>query len=258
MFLIKILNDFSKICESVNDLKRAEKYRNIRVELIKSVEEFAWEGDRYLRAFYDSGEPMGSKSSDACRLDILPQAFSVLSEMPESDRQKTALDTAYNELFDKENSIVKLFDVPFDRKTSRAGYVNDYPHGIRENAGQYTHASVWLADAFFKSGDPERGYEIIDALNPAKKKTSVYKNEPFYLSADVYANKDMYARGGWSLYTGSAGWFYSTVAEDMFGLKPINGKITKKPCLPRKFGEDRASINIKLNYGGNAYNPRES
>ena len=258
MFLIKILNDFSKICESVNDLKRAEKYKNIRVELIKSVEEFAWEGDRYLRAFYDSGEPMGSKSSDACRLDILPQAFSILSEMPESDRQKTALDTAYNELFDKENSVVKLFDVPFDRKTSRAGYVNDYPHGIRENAGQYTHASVWLADAFFKSGDPERGYEIIDALNPAKKKTSVYKNEPFYLSADVYTNKDMYARGGWSLYTGSAGWFYSTVTEDMFGLKPINGKITKKPCLPRKFGGDRASINIKPNYGGNAYNPRES
>ena len=260
MFLIKILNDFSKISESLNDLKRAEKYKNIRVELIKSVEEFAWEGDRYLRAFYDSGSAMGSKSSDACKLDILPQAFSVLSEMPKSERQQTALGTAYKELFDKKNSVVKLFDVPFDKTTLRAGYVNDYPHGVRENAGQYTHAAVWLAEAFFKSGDSERGYEILSAINPAKKKTSVYKNEPFYLSADVYTNDKMYARGGWSLYTGSAGWFYSVIAEDMFGLKPVNGKITKKPCLPRKFGEDRAniSIEIKPNSCGNAYNPRES
>ncbi len=258
MFLIGILDDFSKISESLNDLKRAEKYKKIRVELIRSVEDFAWEGDRYLRAFYDSGKAMGSKLSDACKLDILPQAFSVLSSMPKSERQKTALDTAYRELFDKENSVVKLFDVPFDKKTLRAGYVNDYPHGIRENAGQYTHAAVWLAEAFFKSGDAERGYEILSAINPAKKKTSVYKNEPFYLSADVYTNEKMYARGGWSLYTGSAGWFYSVTAEDMFGLKPVNGRIVKKPCLPRKFGEDRANISIKSNSGGNAYNPRES
>lgn len=258
MFLIKILEDFSGICQMLNDKDRASHYAQIRVKLIRSVEENAWEGDRYLRAFYDSGEPMGSKFSSACKLDILTQAFSVLSEMPKSKRQTTALDTAYSNLCDWENSLIRLFYPPFTHDTIRAGYVNDYPAGIRENSGQYTHAAVWLADAFFKSGDARRGYELINMINPARKRTSVYKNEPFYLSADVYTANGMVGRGGWSLYTGSAGWFYSTVIEDMLGVRLSGGCIKKEPCLPDELKGSRADIKIGLNYGGGAYNPQVS
>lgn len=258
MFLIKILEDFSDICIMFNDKDRASHYAEIRVKLIRSIEENAWEGDRYLRAFYDSGEPMGSKFSSACKLDILTQAFSVLSGMPKSKRQLTALNTAYSELCDKENSIIKLFYPPFSPDAIRAGYVNDYPAGIRENAGQYTHAAVWLADAFLKAGDARRGYELINMINPARKRTSVFKNEPFFLSADVYTAKGMVGRGGWSLYTGSAGWFYSTVVEDMLGVKLSGGCIKKEPCLPDELRGSRADIKIGLNYGGGAYNPQVS
>lgn len=258
MFLIKILEDFSAVCLMLNDKDRAAHYAEIRVKLIRSVEENAWEGDRYLRAFYDSGEPMGSKFSSACKIDILTQAFSVLSNMPKSKRQSTALNTAYSELCDKENSIIKLFCPPFTPDTIRAGYVNDYPPGIRENSGQYTHAAVWLADAFFKLGEADRGYELINMINPARKRTSVFKNEPFFLSADVYTANGMVGRGGWSLYTGSAGWFYTTVVEDMLGVKLSGGCIKKEPCLPEELRGSRADIKIGLNYGGGAYNPQVS
>jgi len=255
MFLIKILEDFSDICKSQNDTQRAAHYSEVRAKLIRNIEENAWEGDRYLRAFYDSGEPMGSKFSTSCKLDIISQAFSVLSGMPQSKRQPTALDTAYNELCDRENGIIKLFYPPFTRDSIRAGYVNDYPPGVRENGGQYTHAAVWLADAFFKLGDNERGGELINMINPAHKKTSVFKNEPYFLSADVYSAESMTGRGGWSMYTGSAGWFYSAVVENMLGLKLYSGSIKKEPCLPDAFRGSRADIKIGLNFSGGAYNP---
>ncbi|MCL2071994.1 MAG: hypothetical protein FWH07_07165, partial [Oscillospiraceae bacterium] len=218
MFYALVAKKFTKVAMLAGDMGYSVELENRAAELIKAVDEFAWDGEHYLRAFYDDGTEMGGSKSDKCRIDLLPQVFSVFAGMPDPTRVSDAMNSALRELYDSENRIIKLFSPPFDRdnpSTPDPGYVMSYPAGVRENGGQYTHAAVWLALACHKLGMEDKARELITALSPANRPKE-YKTEPYYLSADIYTNPKAYGRGGWSIYTGSAGWYYKALNE-MFG-----------------------------------------
>lgn len=242
MFLSYTAGKFAAVSALLGDEKGRNNLLRLRDKMHKAVDETAWDGDHYLRCFYDDGTPMGKTGDDECEIDLLPQAWSIISGMPDKKRCAEAVRTAYRKLVDKENGIIKLFTPPFTLHGKKAGYVNRYPVGIRENGGQYSHGAVWLADAFFHLHEPETGYELLNILNPAKKDPALYKTEPYFLAGDVYGAPGMEGRGGWSLYTGSAGWFYRTVYEQMLGIRQLGGQIKINPCLPAGFGESRVTI----------------
>ena len=210
-FLRRTALDFAAVCGLMGDESNREKLLRLAEAMADSCEKYAWAGDRYLRAFSDDGSPVGAPGAKACAVDILPQAWASISDLPDKEKTRKALQTAFTELFDEENGVVKLFAPPFTEQQPRAGYINDYPAGVRENGGQYTHAAVWFLTALRKEGMAEQAEQVLRALIPAEKYRSphgkaVYKTEPYSLCGDVYAAPGMAGRGGWSLYTGAAGW----------------------------------------------------
>ncbi len=214
MFLAQTLELFSHVCDMQKEPHNAIRLRKLAAAVKGNIDRCAWENDRYLRAFFDDGTPLGSADSTACRLDALPQAFSVFCNMPDKKRIRTALATAYNTLFDPTAGLVKLFDPPFTPQDKTAGYINRYPVGVRENGGQYTHAAVWFCMALYYAGYPEQAKQIASAICPADRyenglhtdKAQTYRCEPYAPCGDVASAQGMTGRGGWSLYTGSAGW----------------------------------------------------
>ena len=218
MFYAMTAKMFAKTAMIMGDSGYAVELEKRAAELLKSVDTHAWDGEHYLRAFYDDGTKMGGRECERCKIDLLPQAFAVLAGLPDSERVETAIDSALRELYDPDNRIVKLFTPPFDRNSGSKvdpGYVMSYPVGVRENGGQYTHAAVWLALACYRLGRKSKAHELMNAISPANR-AKEYKVEPYYLAADVYSNPKAYGRGGWSLYTGSAGWYYK-VLHEMYG-----------------------------------------
>jgi cyclic beta-1,2-glucan synthetase len=223
MFYAMLCKMFAETARMMGDDEYAEKLENRREGLIKAIDAFAWDGEYYLRAFYDNGREMGSSKNDRCRIDLLPQAFAILAEMPDEQRKITALISAEEQLCDMRNKLIKLFTPPFNRGTSwqEPGYVESYPEGVRENGGQYTHAAVWLALAYHRAGKKERAELFSRMLAPFdrgenRSGENEYKVEPYYMAADIYTNPQAYGRGGWSLYTGSAGWYFWLLRE-VFG-----------------------------------------
>jgi cyclic beta-1,2-glucan synthetase len=216
MFYACTAKEFSKTAMLAGDLAYAVELESRAAELIKATDEHCWDGEHYLRAFYDDGTAMGGGGSQMCRIDLLPQAFSVLADMPDSDRVQSAVNSALRELYDSENRIVKLFTPPFERAVSGGvpdpGYVQSYPAGVRENGGQYSHSVNWLISACHRLGMESKTHELIQALSPINRNAN-YKTEPYYLAADIYTNPKAYGRGGWSIYTGAAGWFYRVLRE---------------------------------------------
>ena len=217
-FMILVLRDFIKVCEIKQDFEAIERYKQTCDKLKQAIEAHCFEGDRYIRGFYDNGDKLGSKERDECQIDILPQSFAAM--LNGDERAKIAMDSAYNRLFDKKYRILKLFAPPFINGPQDPGYIKGYVAGIRENGGQYTHGAIWGALGFFALGDSERGREMIRALNPAarcadKDLAQIYKIEPYVFAGDVYANSAHEGRGGWSWYTGSAAWFYRAVYDNM-------------------------------------------
>ena len=187
-----------------------------------------------------------SKNKEGCA-DILPQAFASMCDGFDKSRVMTALTTAEKMLVDKENKIVKLFTPPL--KDLDAGYVSGYLEGIRENGGQYTHAAVWLALGFFKNGQYEKAFDILDMLNPVNHSKTLsdvqkYRVEPYVLSADIYSNPAHTGMGGWSWYTGAAGWYFKVVTENLLGLKRIGNKLYINPELPEGINGYEAKLKI--------------
>ncbi|MDR1733697.1 MAG: hypothetical protein LBR73_02305 [Oscillospiraceae bacterium] len=209
MFLSMVLEQMADVI--IDTEYNGKAYRAEAAKLRAAVEKYCWAGDRYLRAFRDDGSPIGGAGTGPCEIDILPQAFAVFCGMPSRTRRNTALDTALRELYDSRHRIVKLLKPPFTRTDRRAGYINSYPPGIRENGGQYTHAAVWLAMALRMEGRTAEAAALEDTLNPAlltldEEALQRYGGEPYALAGDVSAAEDMEGRCGWSLYTGSAAW----------------------------------------------------
>ena len=245
MFYVMCIRKFAAIARSRNDAAYGEKLENRAVRLIGAIEETAWDGEYYLRAFYDDGSPMGGKSCESCKIDLLPQAFATLCGLPDKERNKTALKSAIAQLVDEEKGIIKLFSPPFEKgKGSHdPGYVSSYPPGVRENGGQYTHAAIWLCLACFKAGLKEEGWRLMKMLSPASR-AAHFGNEPYAMTADIYTNPNCYGRGGWSLYTGAAGWYWKCVLEGLFGVEIKGRRLTASPNLPDEL--DGTSLEIAL------------
>lgn len=248
-FMIIVLKKFADICSLVGD----DEYRRICFErasfLTRAVSHSAWDGEWYIRAFFDNGEPLGSKLCKACKIDSLAQSFAVLASLPNEERNEIALNSAISALCDKKNGIIKLFTPAFEGGEAPVGYASSYPPGIRENGGQYTHAAIWLAAALFEAKRGEDGFELTSMLNPfnhslTEEMCLQFKNEPYYMTADIYTNPQCTGRGGWSIYTGAGGWYYRLIFEWFLGIKIQSGKVTFSPTLPREWDK----ISISLNY----------
>ncbi|MCM1419095.1 MAG: hypothetical protein NC084_09625 [Bacteroides sp.] len=213
MFYVLVVKEFAPIARAEGDAAYADELEKRAAELTQSIEGEAFENGYYLRAFYDDGRKMGAAENEACRIDLLPQAFAVLADLPDREKRDSALKSAYQYLVDEQDRLIRLFTPAFDRDGEEdPGYVKSYPVGVRENGGQYTHAAVWLALAFLKSGDKVTARRLADFLNPAKR-GETFKNEPYYMTADIYTNPAALGRGGWSVYTGAAAWYYLLLKE---------------------------------------------
>ncbi len=240
-FAALVLSAFSALYDRLGEAEK-QKEALCHAEKLKAlVDAVAYEDDRYLRAFFDDGTPLGSKNSTACQLDSLTQSFAVFAKFPNQNRVKLALLNAYHTLLDTENGVFRLFAPAFSGEDKRAGYIAAYPEGIRENGGQYTHAAVWFCRALFEAGLLEEGETLLHLLNPMKKWENPelfekYKLEPYYFAGDVYESSGEHGRGGWSLYTGAAGQFYAFFTAVILGLEKHGDKLYFHPVCPPSFG----------------------
>lgn len=229
---------FAKLLEERGDKHGAAALLSAASRLGRAADR-AWDGQWYLRGYFDDGSPLGTSNGHGCRIDSVAQSWAALCSEFSPERVDTALDSALGRLFDREGGLVKLFDPPFGEGAERAGYIASYGPGFRENGGQYTHGAIWLAMACLKRGRRDEGLEILKALLP--KGTERYGAEPFVLAADVYSNPDRPGQAGWSWYTGSAGWFFRTVVEDLLGLRMEKGRLQLPGALPEGWSVETAS-----------------
>jgi cellobiose phosphorylase len=205
---------FARLCSCLSDVENAGRLSEWAEELIAAAAA-SWDGEWFLRGFYDDGSTLGSKNDAECKIDSIAQSFSTLfgSRVPE-ERVKKALESAYTHLVHKEVGMIKLFAPPFSGNGAKdPGYIKGYVPGVRENGAQYTHAAIWLAMAFLKAGDRGRCLELLEMMLPETHDGAIYKAEPHVLAADVYGHPAHLGRGGWSHYTGAAAWFYRVLLE---------------------------------------------
>ena len=231
MFACVVMDRFIAVAESTGDRVFAQTLRE-RCASLKEALEKCWDSDRYIRGYHDDGEALGAAGCSECCVDSLPQSFSVFAGL-RRDRAELAVDTAMKHLVDKERNIVKLFTPPYQSVKKNIGYIKRYPAGIRENGGQYTHAAVWLASAALRLGRVDDGFDILGMISPVTHSfEKAYKTEPYFLSADIYTARQAAGRGGWTIYTGAAGWYFRVAVEELLGLKKRGKKLYIAPSVP--------------------------
>lgn len=221
---------FADLLARLGDREGAAALRASAAEAGRAADA-AWDGDWYLRGYFETGEPLGGAACEECRIDSVAQSFAAFCAEADPARVDRALTSALERLFDRENQLVKLFDPPFERAKPNPGYVRGYGPGFRENGGQYTHAAVWLAMALLRTGRTDEGLEVLQALLPQAHAPERYEAEPFVLAADVYAGAQA-GMAGWTWYTGSSGWYLRAAAEELLGLRLRGGRLFPEPRLP--------------------------
>jgi cellobiose phosphorylase len=236
-FLYDVLNRFHALARDRGDLLFAERCKDRAAQLRQALEDHAWDGAWYRRAWFDNGAPLGSTESDECNIDSISQSWSVLSGAADPVRARQAMDSLDQRLVRRDAGLVQLLDPPFDKTAQDPGYIRGYVPGVRENGGQYTHAAVWATMAFAELGDHARAWELFRMINPihhgdTAERIATYKVEPYVVAADVYAVEPHVGRGGWTWYTGSAGWMYRLVIESLLGLRLEGGTLRLAPCIP--------------------------
>jgi cyclic beta-1,2-glucan synthetase len=232
-----VLERFAGVARGHGDAAFADQCLREADQLRRSIEQHGWDGGWYRRAYFDDGSPLGSAGNAECRIDSIAQSWSVLSGAGGAERSRAAMEALDRHLVCREDALVKLLDPPFDKSASNPGYIKGYVPGVRENGGQYTHAAIWAAMAFAELGDSRRAWELFAMINPVNHARSAqavatYKVEPYAMAADVYAAAPHTGRGGWTWYTGSAGWMYRLALESLLGLKLEGDKLRLAPCLP--------------------------
>ena len=237
-FLHIALAAFVPLAEARGDDARAENWRVHMKALEQSLERDGWDGDWYRRAFFDDGTPLGSAMNAECRIDSIAQSWAVLSGAGDPAHAARAMASVHEFLVRLGDGLVLLFTPPFDHSDVDPGYVKGYLPGIRENGGQYTHGAIWSVLAFAALGDGDRAGELFSVLNPinhASTRAGVhkYKVEPYVMAADVYAEPPHVGRGGWTWYTGSAGWMYQAGVEWILGFRLRGTTLLLDPCIPR-------------------------
>jgi len=236
-FLSEVLRQFAPLATAYGDLSVAELCLEERRRLQVNIEQHAWDGNWYRRAWFDDGTMLGSANNEECRIDSISQSWSVLSGAGESEHAKTAMQAVDDHLVRRDDGLVQLLDPPFNTSSLNPGYIRGYVPGVRENGGQYTHAAIWTTMAFAELGERERAWELFRMINPANhaltaEAVAKYKVEPYVVAADVYAVTPHTGRGGWSWYTGSAGWMYRLIVESLLGLRREGETLHFAPCLP--------------------------
>jgi len=244
---------FSKLAKTVKGEDDERYFLEIAKKLYDAVQD-AFQGEWYLRGYYDDGSPLGQKGNMECEVDSLSQSFAVFMDKTlfgyVSDRSKSALEAAFSRLYDKKTGVMKLLDPPFDDGEERPGYIKGYLPGIRENGGQYTHAAVWAAMALLESGNTDKGLAILESINPAVMSLDNgfcerYLLEPYALAGDVYSHPQCTGRGGWSFYTGAAAWYKKAVLECVFGYCSSSSGFFIEPHMNEKF--DGAVLSLNTN-----------
>jgi len=236
-FLCTVLERFAEMAKLKGDMSFADRCDVERTALRQNLEQHGWDGQWYRRAYFDDGSPLGSASNDECRIDSVSQSWSVLSGVGDSKRSRMAMQAVDEHLVRRDHALIQLLDPPFDKSALDPGYIRGYVPGVRENGGQYTHSAIWAAMAFAALGDRDRAWELASMINPVNhartpEEVATYKAEPYVIAADVYALAPHTGRGGWSWYTGSAGWMYRLIVESLLGVTLEGNCLRFTPCLP--------------------------
>jgi len=232
------LNAFAEVADRRADQAQAAWCRDRAEPLRAAIEANAWDGAWYRRAYFDDGTPLGSAQNNECQIDAIPQAWAVISGCADPSRARQALAAVERRLVRTEDKLIQLFDPPFDKGELQPGYIKGYVPGIRENGGQYTHAATWVVLATALQGRCDRALELWNLLNPVRHATipadvERYKVEPYVVCADIYGASPHTGRGGWTWYTGSAGWLYRVALEAILGIRPMGNALRVEPCVPR-------------------------
>ena len=253
-FLHVVLTSFSSLARLRDDTALAELCLTEAARLRANIDSHAWDGQWYLRAWFDDGSPLGSAGNPECSIDSISQSWSVLSGASNAERARTAMDAVDKLLVRRESGLVQLLHPPFDKSAMNPGYIKGYVPGVRENGGQYTHAAVWAAMAFAELGDSKRAWELLGLINPVNhSKTGddvgIYKAEPYVVAADVYGVAPHTGRAGWTWYTGSAGWLYRLILESLLGVNRSADSLQINPCMP----EDWKTYSLSYRYLNTVY-----
>ncbi len=237
-FLYATIANFVAFAEQRGQHDRAASWRRHATSLHDALEREGWDGDWYRRGYFDDGTPLGSALSSECRIDSIVQSWGVISGAADPARVARAMAAVDENLILRDDGLALLFTPPFDQTTLDPGYIKGYPPGIRENGGQYTHAAIWSVQAFAKLGDGDKAAELLSLLNPINHARTWaaaqrYKVEPYVVCADVYSVPPHVGRGGWTWYTGSAGWMYRAGLESILGLTVERATLRLDPCVPR-------------------------
>jgi len=236
-FLHEVLTQFAELARSRGDATLVERCAHEAERLREHLEQHGWDDNWYRRAYFDDGTPLGSATSPECRIDSIAQSWSVLSGVAAPERARLAMEALNTHLVRRDAGLIQLLDPPFDTSSLEPGYIKGYVPGVRENGGQYTHAAIWAAMAFAQRGDPAHAWELFGMINPinhgrSAEEIATYKVEPYVIAADVYGVVPHVGRGGWTWYTGSAGWMYRLILESLLGLRLEGDRLRIEPCLP--------------------------
>lgn len=252
-FICTVLNDFIPLCEARGEHALVKRYRDF-ARITSARLDQAWDGEWYRRGYYDDGRPLGSAQNDECVIDSISQSWAMLSGAVPQRKAERALDAVRARLVDRHSRLLMLLTPPFDKSDQDPGYIKGYPPGIRENGGQYTHAAVWALMAIARQGNGDEAVELFHMLNPINHTRTAadvarYRTEPYVLDGDVYARPPHAGRGGWSWYTGSAGWLYRAGIESILGLRRRGNHFTITPCVPSSW----TSFSITWRFGSATY-----
>ncbi len=239
-FLLMNLRDFARVADLRGEEERAARWRSRADSLKASLEEEAWDGEWYRRAFFDDGTPLGSAVNDECQIDSIPQSWAVISGAGDTQRARRAMESVEQRLVRRDDRLVLLFSPPFDRTPLDPGYIKGYLPGVRENGGQYTHGAVWSAVALAMLGEGDKAVDLFKMLSPIhhagdRTNVDVYKVEPYAVVADVYSEPPHVGRGGWTWYTGAAGWLYRLGLESILGFHKRGSALHIDPCIPKEW-----------------------
>ena len=249
-----MLTQFADLASRKGDSGVADRLAIEAGRLRGNIEEHAWDGQWYRRAYFDDGTPLGSAKNDECQIDAISQSWSVLSGAGTSEHSITAMESVDRRLVRTADRLILLLDPPFDTSDLNPGYIKGYVPGVRENGGQYTHSAIWTVMARAAMGNCDRAWDLLSLINPVSHGATPaaiarYRVEPYVVAADVYGVEPHTGRGGWTWYTGSAGWMYRLIVESLLGLRLEVDKLSISPCLP----SDWTDIKIHYRYRGTFY-----
>ena len=255
-FLADLLPKMEQLTQMMPDadLSYCEELASYRKGLVEAIQKTAWDGAWFLRAYYDNGDPMGSRNNIECQIDLISQAWSILTDVATDEQKMSVFRETDNRLVNREHEIIQLLTPAFQNSNPSPGYIMNYPVGIRENGGQYTHGAMWYIMAQLKEGRFDMAYFLYSLINPIHRTQTLadvlkYKVEPYCIAADIYSNPQHPGRGGWTWYTGSASWAYKTGIENILGLRKQGKQLTIDPRVPSEW----PAFTLRYRYGNSTY-----